>query len=104
MISTKHLHPQYFIFPAKLKNILPKKKVCNYEKNKKMLMTEALITFRFLKLLALSSSKFQHMGILGIKFLKKINSSKKIINAESNKVLKVHLHLEIIFLNPFSPY
>jgi hypothetical protein len=60
-------------------------------------MTKALITIRFLKLLALSSLKFQHMGTLGTKFLKKINNSNNnIINVESNKVLKVHSHLETL--------
>jgi len=70
-----------------------------------MLMTKALITLRFLKILALSSLKFQHMGILGTKIFKKINNSENnIINVESNKVLKVHSHLKILVWSPFSPY
>jgi hypothetical protein len=94
--------PTIFHSPSKLKNILLRIiKVCNYGKKKK-LMTKALITLRFLKLLALSNLKFQHMGTLGTKFLKQINNSKNnIINVESNKVLKVHSHLETIVLSPY---
>jgi hypothetical protein len=70
-----------------------------------MLMTKVLITLRFLKLLALSSLKFQHMGILGTKFFKKINNLKNnIINVESNKILKVRSHLETLVLSPFLSY
>ncbi len=42
------------------------------------------------------------MGTLGTKFLKQISNSKNnIINVESNKVLKVHSHLETIVLSPY---